>query len=239
MSAGVELKIAICDDSAQDLALITETTRQVLQRVKISHSVAVYTRSKELFSAIQSGKRYNLLVLDVMMDELDGMQLATQLREQDEQASIVFVSSNREMALHGYKVSAARYLTKPLNEDDLQEALLYCCRQWQRKKEILLPTVGGQHRISFAEIQYVEAFDRGTRFVLADEAVETRLKFSEVARMLPQTSFVLCHRAYIVNIALTRRIRQYEFTMKSGATVPISRYRYNEVNRQFVEYLTD
>ena len=239
MSSGVELKIAICDDSAQDLALITEMSLQVLRQAKIPHSHTIYTSSKELLSAIRSGERYNLLVLDVMMDELDGMQLAAQLREQDEQASIVFVSSNREMALCGYKVSAARYLTKPVNAEDLQEALLYCCRQWQRKKEILLPTANGQHRTSFAEIQYVEAFDRGTRFVLADETVETRLKFSEVTRMLPQTSFVLCHRAYLVNIALTRRIRQYEFTMKSGATVPISRYRYNEVNRQFVEYLTD
>ena len=89
------------------------------------------------------------------------------------------------------------------------------------------------------DIQYVEAYDRGTRFFLINEAIETKLKFSEAKELLPQTTFIMCHRAYIVNLALTKNIRQYEFVMKSGALVPISRYRYNEVNRQFVDFLTD
>ena len=85
----------------------------------------------------------------------------------------------------------------------------------------------------------MEAFDRGTRFVLTDETVETKLKFSEVEAMLPKASFLLCHRAYIVNLAQTKRINQYEFLMKSGVTVPISRLRYNEINRQFVSFFRD
>ena len=74
---------------------------------------------------------------------------------------------------------------------------------------------------------------------MTDEAVETKLKFSEVEAMLPQASFLLCHRAYIVNFAQTKRISQYEFLMKSGATVPISRLRYHEINRQFVYFFRD
>ena len=49
------------------------------------------------------------------------------------------MSSNREMAMRGYEVSAARYLAKPL-----REALLYCCKTFCEKKEILLPTSKGQ-----------------------------------------------------------------------------------------------
>lgn len=90
------------------------------------------------------------------------------------------------------------------------------------KKEILLPTIRGKHRTSFTDIQYVEAFDRGTRFVLANETVECRLKFNEVEALIPKSSFLLCHRAYMVNLSCIKYIRPYEFSLKSGETVPIA-----------------
>ena len=168
-----------------------------------------------------------------------GTALAQKLRDQGDNTAIIFISISQEMACRGYRVNAARYLVKPLDREELKEALLYCYDKWQDKKEILLPTFHGQHRTSFRDIQYVEAYDRGTRFVLANETVETKLKFGETEALLPKSMFLMCHRAYIVNLTFTKNIRQYEFVMKSGAVVPISRYRYNDVNQAFVDFLTD
>ena len=75
--------------------------------------------------------------------------------------------------------------------------------------------------------------------MLKDETVECKLKFSQVEAMLTKSMFLVCHRAYIVNLSLAKQISPYEFRMKSGAVVPISRYRYNEVNQQFVNFVTD
>ena len=143
------------------------------------------------------------------------------------------------MALCGYEVSAVRYLAKPLDESKLKEALLYCYRIWQEKKEILLPTDMGKHRTSFSDIQYVEAFNRGTRFVLANETVESRLKFGEVEAMLPRSAFVLCHRAYIVNLSCIKFIRPYEFLLRSGENVPIGKGRYPAIRKKFIDYIAD
>lgn len=239
MSAAEELKMAVVDDLEQDRDKIVTMTNSILCSAQIPHRIFCFSDGKALLDAINGGERYHVLLLDVMMDGMGGMELAEELRRQENHTSIIFISSNREMALCGYKVSAVRYLAKPLDEETLKEALLYVCRRRQEKKEILLPTSQGWRRTAFAEIQFVEAYERGTRFVLVDEIVETKLKFSDVETMLPKTMFVLCHRAYIVNIALTRRIVPYEFFMKSGAAVPISKHRYKEVNRQFVSYLTD
>ena len=173
------------------------------------------------------------------MDEMDGMALARELRNQGNNTAIIFISISQEMARRGYRVDAVRYLVKPLDREELKEALLHCHEKWQDKKEILLPTNDGQCRISFLNIQFVEAYDRGTRFFLMDETLETKVKFSEVEAMLPKSMFLMCHRAYSVNLALTKGICQYEFRMKSGAVVPISRYRYNDVKQAFVDFLTD
>ena len=233
------IQIAVLDDDPHDLQYLSEAAEKICQDFSFACTVCPYNSSVQLLHDLEAGASYNLLILDVLMDKLDGLALAAKLRDMGNQALIVFISSNREMALHGYEVSAIRFLAKPLDLNKLEEALRYAYSRIQAKKEILLPATDGQHRISYSDIQYVEAFERGTRFVMTDETLETKLKFSEAERMLPQSAFIKCHRAYIVNVALTKRIRPYEFSMKSGIIVPISRHRYNEVNRQFVEYLTN
>ena len=65
------------------------------------------------------------------------------------------------------------------------------------------------------------------------------MRLSQVEGMLPKSMFVQCHRAYIVNMAHAKRISQYEFLMKSGITIPISRLRYPEINRLFVQFFMD
>lgn len=239
MSIDNELRIAVVDDIEQDRVQIAEETDAVLNHANISHSIDRYSDAKALLDAIRGGKKYSLLLLDVQMDDMDEMALAAKLRKEDNGASIIFISVSQEMACRGYRVDASRYLVKPLDREELVEALFYCYDKWLDKKEILLPTYQGQHRTSFMDIQYVEAYDRGTRFFLMNETVETKLKFSETEALLPKSTFMMCHRAYIVNLALIKNISQYEFMMKSGAVVPISRYRYNDVNRQFVDFVTD
>lgn len=239
MQTDCKLRIAVCDDTSADRAKVTGMTTQILQEVDIACSISEYENGKALLADIRSGVPFHILLLDVVMDELNGMELAAELRKQQDKTAIIFISSNREMALLGYEVSAARFLAKPLDPDKLKEALMYCCKCWQEKKEILLPTVQGKRRISFADIQFVEAFDRGTRFVLANAAVESRLKLSEVEAMLPKSAFILCHRAYIANLACVKYIRHYEFVLKSGEIVPIGKGRYSEIHRKLVDYLAD
>lgn len=236
VSAENELKIAIVDDLENDRVQIQAMANRVLQDADIPHNISCYKDGAALLNDLRDGRNYHLLLLDVLMDEMNGITLAGQLRAQGNETMIVFISSCQEMARQGYKVRAMRYLAKPLEQEEVAEALLACHEEWQAKKEILLPTDHGQYRISIPDIQYVEAFDRGTRFVLRSEMVETRMKLSQVERMLPKSTFVQCHRAYIVNMAHTRRISQYEFLMKSGSTVPISRLRYPDVHRLFVRF---
>ena len=233
-----ELKIAVVDDIEQDRVQIAEQTRDILCQAKIPHSIDRYADGKSLLDDLRSGKKYNLLLLDVMMDEMDGMELADELRKQGRCPNIIFISINREMALYGYERNAVRYLAKPLDQAKLEEALMYCCTLWQQKKEILLPTNKGQYRISFSDIQFVEAFDRGTRFYFHGEAVESSMKFGEVEAWLPKSLFLLCHRAFIVNLSCVKSIKNYEFALESGSIVPIGKNRYSEIYKRFIDYIS-
>lgn len=239
MPTSQELRIAVCDDQATDLAVTIRMTEAILGELQTPYILDRYESGERLLSDLVGGKVYHLLLLDVMMEGLDGMQLAAGLEPLERKPQVVFISSNRDMALYGYRVNATRYLAKPLDAADLREALTYCIRIWQTKKEILLPTDRGKQRTSLADIQFAEAFDRGTRLVLKDETLEVRLKFSEIETMLPGPDFLTCHRGFVVNLGCVKYVHQYEFVLKSGLTVPIGKARYSEIKQKFTGYLTD
>lgn len=239
MSTNSELKIAICDDIEKDRIQIANMAEDILQDMQVSSSIVGYEDASSLLADIQNGSEFQILLLDVMMDEMDGMELAAELRKRGNNTNIIFISINREMALYGYEVFAVRYLAKPLEKNKLKEALMYCCETWQEKREILLPTVKGQYRTSFSDIQFVEAFDRGTRFYLDGETIECRMKFSEVEAWLPKSTFLLCHRAFMVNLSWVKLIRNYEFILTNEKIVPIGKNRYSQIYKSFVDYITN
>ena len=141
------------------------------------------------------------------------------------------------MALRCYEVSAVRYLAKPLREEQLREALLYCYKTFCEKKEILLPTTKGQRRIPLSDILYVEAMERVTKLALTDRLEEVSMKFSDLSALLPERRFVLCHRSYLVNLEHIAYIRSRDLELTTGEVLPVSRYRVEDLQKQFVDYL--
>ena len=150
------ISIAICDDESADLAEMETITSELLEAEGISCDISRFGDAGSLLSAVNGAEIFDILLLDVMMENLNGIELAAALRKQGNDTAIVFISINREMALLGYEVSAVRYLAKPIQREKLREALLYCCRTYLTQKEILLPTAEGQRRILVSDVMYIE-----------------------------------------------------------------------------------
>lgn len=233
----LQLQIAICDDEQIDCQQAADLTREIMTAEGLACDLSSYVSATALLNAIQGGARFHILLLDVMMSGLDGMELAAALRRLGDSTAIIFMSTNREMALRGYEVSAARYLAKPIQTEQLREALLYCYKTFCEKKEILLPTTRGQRRIPLSDILYVEAMERVTKLALTDRLEEVGMKFSDLSVLLPERHFVLCHRSYLVNLEHIAYIRSRDLELTTGEVLPVSRYRVEDLQKQFVAYL--
>lgn len=232
-----QLHIAVCDDEPIDLKQTKKLAAGIMEAEGLACSLSGYESAKTLLTAIQGGARFHILLLDVMMEDLDGMEAAAALRKLGDHTAIIFISINREMALRGYEVSAARYLAKPIREEQLREALLYCYKTFCEEKEILLPTAKGQRRIPLSDILYVEAMERVTKLALTDRLEEVTLKFSDLSALLPERQFQLCHRSYLVNLEHIAYIRSRDLELTTGEVLPVSRYRVDDLQKQFVAYL--
>lgn len=234
------LRLAICDDEPMDCALVAQMSREILGAEGVEAELSAYPSAAELLRAIRAGRAFHIFLLDVMMEGMDGMELAAALRAGHEDAAIIFISSNREMALRGYEVAAARYLAKPLDREKLREALLYCAASREKKRPLALPTAsGGQSRVDPSAIVYVEAWERGVRLDLGAEKLEAKIPISQLAAMLPGGQFAYCHRTLLVNLACVRHVRYCELELKNGERLPISKYRLAQFKSEFLKYLRD
>lgn len=230
------LKIAVCDDEPLDRRQIEQMTLEILRAENLTCEFSVYANGAALLESLQGGARFQLLLLDVMMNELNGLELASALRKHGDNTAIIFISGNRELAMRGYEVAAQRYLSKPLQPEALREALLHCCRTLE-KMEILLPTGKGQRRLAPSELVYAEAAERVTKLFLVGQQEEFSVKISALEALLPERQFVLCHRSYLVNLGYIRYLRHRELELTTGVSIPVSKYRQAEVRRKLMNYL--
>lgn len=234
-----QLQIAVCDDELIDRQQTAGLTHEIMKEEGLVCGLSCYESGAALLAAIQGGAQFHILLLDVMMDGLDGMELAAALRKLGNDTAIIFISSNREMALRGYEVSAVRYLAKPLQRPQLREALLYCCKTFRESRGILLPTEKGQSKLAPADIIYAEPWERGSKLQLISGAIRTSTKFSDLMELLPERRFTLCHRTILVNLAFVRHLRPHEIELADGRILPVSKHRVSDLKRQLLEYMHD
>ena len=219
------IRIAICDDSP---AFLQQT------KFMISHWDAPAARNitTELFEdgdsllSAHAASPFDIILLDIVMPLLNGIETARELREKDKTVKIVFLTSSAEYAVDSYTVKASNYLLKPVNPDSLFACLDELISQLHgTAKSIVVKGIDATHRISLSDIEHVEAqlkhvvfFLKGNRIV---ESVEPFYTYENT--LVLDDGFFKCHRSYIVNIHHIDNHSHSEIYMRSGRQIPISR----------------
>lgn len=159
----------------------------------------------------------------------DGIKLAERLRAIDRVAGIVFVTNSLEHALLGYGVDAAGYLLKPIDREQLAEAIDRALRR-RPVRSFAIETPSRIVQFTLDEVLFLEARNHTLAIRFADgheELVNTPL--SRTQEQLPHGLFVACHRSYVVNVDAIRSVRRYWITLQNGEQIPVSRSRYQTV----------
>lgn len=142
------LKIALCDDDKESLqqlcALMEEYRAAHLPELRYT----AFTGAFGLLSAIDCGQHFDMVILDVMMPNTNGIQAARQIRQRDERMEILFFSASREYAVESYEVRARNYILKPLTREKffavMDQAISICPppqakTSWSRTKRAAFP----------------------------------------------------------------------------------------------------
>lgn len=215
------MRIAVCDD---ELIFVYSLAKR-LKAVSSDVLTAEFSNASDLICAINSGRSFDALFLDIEMPVLNGLDAAKHLRENGCDIPIVFLTSHTEMAMEGYEVDALRFLPKYCTDRKLTEALKAIQRELGSKPNVVIRQKGEDIVISPDSIIYAEADNNTVRFILREQTLSTRMKLGEALEMLEKASddFVRIHRCTIVNLRHVSKYTSKEIMLDNGETVPVSK----------------
>jgi len=231
-------RVAICDDEATSLQINEALTAQVLTEAGIEYETVCFTDMQSMIDTLSRKEvQYDVLLCDILAVSMNGIEAAKELRRLGESLSIIFISSTAEYALEGYQVDALRYIQKPIQIEKLKEALISAYRMKDTKGDTLTFQVGDKlYKIPFGEIEYLESQGRETIVSTINEQISVHMKFSDMEQLLPEDSFVRCHRSYIINMHYVKDLARYRFLTKRGVEIPVSQLQYVDVKKKFMEF---
>ena len=227
-------KAAICEDEAIFSAEHEQICRDIFTRLNIEYHISVFESSADFWAAFSKGERYDLMLLDIMMDETTGMELARKIRGSGDDAAIIFITSNPGHVWQGYDVNALHYLMKPLDRGVLERLIASdYARRFQ--SDSLAVKAGTQTlRIPAADIVCLETSGKRVTVTLENRTLECSGKLSELLGQLPKEQFVRCHVAYAVNVRKVKELTRTDAITLNGRKVPVSRTYSKDVQKVFL-----
>lgn len=231
-------KIAVCDDDARQREYVQEIVDAWAKKNDHRTDVRQYGGTSPFLFDYAEEKDFDILLLDIEMPQINGIELARMVRKDNGSVQIVFITGFADYIFEGYEVSALHYLMKPVRQDKLFEVLDRAAANLQKTEQvILLPVDGETLRLPVSHIQYVEAFSHSVAIVTESETIQVKMSISEMEKMLGE-GFVRCHRSYLVGLKYIARLSKTEVILDNGGTLPLSRGAASQVHKAFVSYYT-
>ncbi len=169
---------------------------------------------------------FGVVLMDIQMPRLNGMDAAVRLREKDKNVSILFITSLVQYALRGYEVNALSFIKKPVQYYDFalkfRKAVDIYLMNEERSFTVSIP--GGLCRISTDKLMYVEILKHRLYYHLVDDVLEMTGVLANVEKELEAYGFLRCSSAYLVNPKFIRRIQGQTVTVGDNE-LAISRLR--------------
>ena len=233
------LRIAACDDDEKERLRIAELLGRYREEKNAPLHFDVYRSGVGLLEAREQIP-YDLLLLDILMPGLNGMDAAKEIRLTDGETKLIFLTSSPEFAVESYSVEAYSYLLKPVTSEKLFPLLDRLFSEQRQSEQVLtLMRPAGVMRIPFSKLSVLEVSNKKLRFHLQDGSVkEVNGALSELEEtLLSREEFVKVHRSYLVNMSQIQSLSAGELTTYAGPRVPVSRLLQTQVRDRYMNYL--
>lgn len=226
------MKIALVDDEPVSIANLEQL---LIDNFGNYAEIQRFSCGEELLSDFTPGT-FELIILDIYMDGLTGVQTARVIRGKDNHVKLVFCSSSNEFASESYEVNACYYLKKPFTPDEFSAMLTRLEPDTMELNRVLrLP---GEKNIRLRNIIYADYSAHYMTFHLND-GVNTvvRMSFAEAEDKLCRYDFFCTpSKGVIINFYEVASLGSDVFVMKDSSSVPISRRRYKEVTQAYAKF---
>jgi DNA-binding LytR/AlgR family response regulator len=235
--------IAICDDMAEDRNKVLTLFQTYGLNKKIPFTYKLFENGFQLLDSIESGAKFDIIVLDIIMPHITGMEAARRIRELDSSAVIIFLTSSPEFAVESYAVNAYYYLLKPVAEVNFNGAIdrLLRRRSLGNEASIIINVGKSIKRLLVSTIVYCEVIRTSIYYHMEDGTVHqtsgTLAGLEKELMRYPQ--FIKPHRSFLVNLRHVTEVTVSKVVTDIGDAIPLSRSKHNDISHAFLSYVFD
>ena len=241
------MNIAIVDDRAEDRTALEECIRAWYEEKSASGGTAGdaeacvigHFDSAEDFLPVFTKGGYDIAFLDIIMDEMNGIELAKKMRELDPHTLIVFQTTSREYAFDAFPVHPFDYLIKPCRQDEVGTVMAEAWRVLHAGDPEITVLAKGELQVPVRTICAAVTSGRGVELQLTNlQSLKTGETFRSISEKLdPFPNFLLINRGVIVNMDHVLAPEGDCMKMKDGTLHPVKVNGRGAVMKEFTQYM--
>ncbi|MGF0094052.1 LytR/AlgR family response regulator transcription factor [Lachnospiraceae bacterium SGI.066] len=233
------LHIAICDDDTEILSKVDELARVFFRTHCVDCKIQAYQSSENLLYDLQDGINYDLLLLDIEMPGIDGMDLAKVIRDTMPAAKIIFITSHLEYAITAYEFSVFRYIPKNVIDEKLPLALedYYKLYRLERNEFYMVEIKNHVEQLPYREILYILKEGKYAVFYLTGGKTQSvRKTLAQVFEEISKEYFYFADRGCIVNLANVVGIDDIGILFLDNQRITISKANIPELKTTMLHF---
>ncbi len=230
------LSIAVCDDEVIECCNMAKRIKEIMEEMKIPCIIHQFRSGGELLQTLEN---FDIVFLDIIMQDLDGMKTAQIFREKSSNKILIFVSSSREYVFEAYDVEAFQYLLKPVDGRKLKNVLQKAVHKTEsRSQEFIIVSRERQRKKLFLDDIYYFEIKGRTIDVHGPEDIFTYYEqIGELENKLRDKGFFRCHKSYLVNLKYVDRYNRQEVILENGEKIVIAKRRYDEFVQEVLKVM--
>ena len=234
----ININVAIVEDSSEDLANCLSLLNRYSQEKHVTFDIQTFESGDAFLMRFKS--QYDFIILDINLSAMNGIDVARNIREKDEEVIIMFATNLAKYATRGYEVDAIDFVLKPLTYASFYLRLEKVMKKLNKKNDyfLVVPCDGGFNKININDVLYIEVIAHDIIFhLLNNDSIMTSGTLKKYEEQLKKYWFIRCNSCYLVNAHKIKRVEKLEIQLINDETIAISHPKKKSFMESFRKYV--
>lgn len=227
------MRIFICDDELQ----IAYEFEKIVRRFLPESKILVFHSGEELLKGMEQ-ECCDLLLLDIDMPKMSGMDVAKRLGEMETKPLLVFVTSHDELVYDSFRYHPFGFVRKSFFEKEIEKVLNDCKEELKSNvRHFSFRSNGQDVRLLLSQILFFEADGNYLKVCAKDGEYRMRSTITAVENSLGTYGYIRVHKGFLVNQQSIRMFGSEEIRLENGVELPLGKTYMEAAKKIFMKYM--